>query len=333
MDIKSTIETVKGFPKEIAEIARELNNAKKIIIFGHKNPDMDCIGSQVSLALAMRERGKEVIIYSNGPFHSYMADYEKLYTNKVENIDDIDLFVVVDTSSLNRIDVDFELPFEKVIVLDHHVTNENFGKVNYIDSDLISATEIIFMLLVYMDYSFEKNKTVVQILLDGILSDNGYYKHIRTDKYMSLIFTYLLISKGANPKETYDKMYVNNNIAEIKLLGKILDRIESLKGDQIIYTYQTDNDENESGVQVSSALLFQQMTSIKTGKIFLYFKVNTVENKVIVSMRCSPEYDIGSICNIFGGGGHKVAAGATISGDYETVKKKVLDKILEIYFS
>lgn len=332
MDIKSTIETVKGFPKEIAEIAKELDKAGKLMILGHKNPDMDCIGSQVSLALAMRERGKEVIIYSNGPFHSYMKDYEKLYTNKVENIDDIDLFVVVDTSSLNRIDVDFELPLEKVIVLDHHVTNENFGKVNYIDSDLISATEIIFILLVFMDYSFDQNKTVVQILLDGILSDNGYYKHIRSDKYMSLIFTYLLISKGANPKETYDKMYVNNSIDEIKLLGKILNRIDSLKNNQIIYTYQTDNDENGL-VHVSSALLFQQMTSIKTGKIFVYFKVNEAENKVIISMRCSPEYDVGSIANSFGGGGHKVAAGATIPGDYETVKKKVLNKILEVYFS
>lgn len=332
MDIKSTIETVKGFPKEIAEIAKELDKAGKLMILGHKNPDMDCIGSQVSLALAMRERGKEVIIYSNGPFHSYMKDYEKLYTNKVENIDDIDLFVVVDTSSLNRIDVDFELPLEKVIVLDHHVTNENFGKVNYIDSDLISATEIIFMQLVFMDYSFDQNKTVVQILLDGILSDNGYYKHIRSDKYMSLIFTYLLISKGANPKETYDKMYVNNSIDEIKLLGKILNRIDSLKNNQIIYTYQTDNDENGL-VHVSSALLFQQMTSIKTGKIFVYFKVNEAENKVIISMRCSPEYDVGSIANSFGGGGHKVAAGATIPGDYETVKKKVLNKILEVYFS
>ena len=333
MDIKSTIETVKGFPKEFAEIAKELDNAQKIIIFGHKNPDMDCIGSQVSLALAMRERGKEVIIYSNGPFNNYMADYEKLYTNNIENIDDIDLFVVVDTSSLDRIDVDFELPLDKVIVLDHHITNENFGKVNYIDSDLISATEIIFMLLVFMDYSFENNKTVVQILLDGILSDNGYYKHIRTDKYMSLIFTYLLISKGANPKETYDKMFVNNNTTEIKLLGRILNRIESEINEQIIYTYQTDKDENECGEKVSSALLFQQMTSIKSGKIFLYFKVNTAENKVIVSMRCAPGYDVGAICNFFGGGGHRVAAGVTIPGDYETVKKKVLEKISEVYFS
>ena len=183
-----------------------------------------------------------------------------------------------------------------------------------------------------MDYSFDQNKTVVQILLDGILSDNGYYKHIRSDKYMSLIFTYLLISKGANPKETYDKMYVNNSIDEIKLLGKILNRIDSLKNNQIIYTYQTDNDENGL-VHVSSALLFQQMTSIKTGKIFVYFKVNEAENKVIISMRCSPEYDVGSIANSFGGGGHKVAAGATIPGDYETVKKKVLNKILEVYFS
>lgn len=332
MNIKSTVETVKGFPKEIAEIANELNKAQKLMILGHKNPDMDCIGSQVSLALAMRERGKEVIVYSNGPFHSYMKDYKTIYTNKVESIDDIDLFVVVDTSSLNRIDVDFELPLEKVIVLDHHVTNENFGKINYIDSDLISATEIIFILLVFMDYSFDSNKTVVQILLDGILSDNGYYKHIRTDKYMSLIFTYLLISKGANPKETYDKMYVNNNIDEIKLLGKILDRMDSLKNGQIIYTYQTENDESDMA-HVSSTLLFQQMTSIKSGKIFVYFKINTAENKVIISMRCSPEYDVGSIAGFFGGGGHKVAAGATIAGDYETVKKKVLDKILEVYFS
>lgn len=332
MDIKSTIETVKGFPKEITEIAKELDKAHTLIILGHKNPDMDCIGSQVSLALAMRERKKEVIIYSNGPFNSYMSDYEKLYTNKVENIDNIDLFVVVDTSSINQIDVDFELPLEKVIVLDHHVTNENFGKINYIDSDLISATEIIFILLVFMDYSFDQNKAVVQILLDGILSDNGYYKHIRTDKYMSLIFTYLLISKGANPKETYDKMYVNNSINEIKLLGKILNRIDSLENNQIIYTYQIDNDESDMG-HVSSALLFLQMTSIKTGKIFVYFKVNTAENKVIISMRCTPEYDICSIASFFGGGGHKVAAGATIPGDYETVKKKVLDKILEVYFS
>ena len=50
-------------------------------------------------------------------------------------------------------------------------------------------------------------------------------------------------------------------------------------------------------------------------------------------MRCAPGYDVGSICNFFGGGGHRVAAGVTISGDYETVKKKVLEKISEVYFS
>lgn len=326
MDLKKTIKTTKGFPKELVEIAKAIKKSKKIAILGHKNPDMDCIGSQLALALALAEFGKIVYPLSNGPFTAYLEEYKQYFIETLESPSSIDLYLIVDTSSLDRIGNNFLPPKEKMALIDHHFTNEKFAKINYIDSNFISATELVFLLLTYMNYDF-KNKIIVQILLDGILSDNGYYKHIRTEKYDSLLITYFLTSFGGDPKLSYDKMFSNNTVEEIQLLGKVLGRVRTTCNDKIIYTYSTEEDANYFHTELSSLLLFKELTSIKKGQIYLYFKVNSVENKVTISFRAEEGYDVGSVAFELGGGGHKVAAGVTLSGDYEEIKNEILDKV------
>ena len=156
------------------------------------------------------------------------------------------------------------------------------------------------------------------------LADNGY-RHIRTNKFLSLLNSYLLISMGADPHLTYKEMFINNNSNNVRLLGLLLNRIEGFNDDTIITTHITEKDIEEYHGKVTSLFIFKEMMSIKSGKIFILFKPIDSENKVIVSFRSEEGYDVSLIAQKFGGGGHKVASGASIVGTYEEVKAKVLE--------
>lgn len=328
MDIRETIKSIIGFSKDMQDIAKLISKSKRIGILGHREPDMDCIGSQIALTEALKKIGKDAYSINNGPFDKNMSEYIDYFVDSQKQ--DTDLFIVVDNSSIDRISSDNKIDLTKTVVIDHHFTNTGYGIVNYVDDSFVSASEMVFILIAYIDISL-LDKSIVQMILNGILSDNGYYKHIRTDKYFSLMATYMLVSLGGDPKLSYSKMFCNNVTNEVKLLGLALERLETDLDSKVVWSYISESDKKLYNADIGSSGIFKEMMSIKKGKVFVFFKITESENKVSVSLRSDDDIDVATIAAMFGGGGHKVASGVMITGTYDEVKNKILSAVSKLF--
>ena len=315
-------------------LAEQINSAKRIAVVGHVNPDGDCIGCQLGLRGGLTGLGKSVSIINDGPFdNSYTRDYADKFSqsSEIRSKDDFDLFIVADSSSAERVAVtEDKIDFNRTIIIDHHQSGTNFGKTAWIEDSFVSASEMVFILLSYMGVTFTPQ--LAQVLLDGVLSDNGYYQHIRTHKYGSLYITYLLIGYGGDPNLSYRRMFCNNTLDTEKLFSKILGRTESLCSGKILWSYIYKSDRNIGGqtIDFNSGMMFRDMLSVKGMKVAVFFKIDEEENEVNISFRSTDDIDVAAVAGELGGGGHKVASGCTVKGDFDTVKNKVLNMVTKI---
>ena len=328
VDFKILDEIIDSNREILDSIKKLIDGAKNIAIIGHINPDGDCIGSQLGLGEGLREREKNIYNINRGAFET---DYPKTFEHHFidDTKTDIDLFIIVDTASDNRISYDTKkIDFSRTIVIDHHISNTKFGILNWIDDNYISTCEMIFILLVYMKISM--NKDITQNLLNGLLADNGFFQHIRINKYLSLYISYLMIGFGADPKYSFDLMFCNNSISTEKVFALVLNRIETLCDGKILWTYIYNHD-RDNYADFHSGMIFREMMSVRGVKVAIFFKINEEKGEVNASFRSTEDVDVASLAAEFGGGGHRVAAGVTIKGEYYHIKNMILDKVIKLF--
>ena len=323
-------EILKKYDKELKKIEKMIIKSNNIAIIGHINPDGDCVGSQLGLKKALEKIGKNVTVINEGVFKGiFKTNFQQFFEPDIDR--DYDLFIVLDTANKERIgNLYKKVDIDKTIVIDHHITNNNFGKLNWVSDDFISASEMVFLLILKMGINIS-NSDGVQYLLNGLLSDNGFFQHIRTNKYLSLLISHKMIEMGADSKKSYDLMFCNNSIHTLKLFSLVLSRVTSENNGQILWSYLYEQDKkSNNGIDFESGMVFREMMFVVGVKVAVFFKVSEDEKKVEISFRSTDNVDVSQVASYFGGGGHKVAAGVSIEGDFETVKSKVLDRLNQI---
>ncbi|HPO51142.1 MAG TPA: DHH family phosphoesterase, partial [Spirochaetota bacterium] len=186
MEIK---EILKKYSKELTQIKNMIDKSQKIAIIGHVNPDGDCVGSQLGLQYALKIIGKDAVVINEGEFKGvYRTNFKNYFLPDIN--EDYDLYIILDTANKERIgDLYKKIDIDKTIVIDHHITNNNFGSINWVSDHFISASEMVFLLILSMNIDIS-NGEGVQFLLNGLLSDNGFFQHIRTNKYLSLLISH-----------------------------------------------------------------------------------------------------------------------------------------------
>jgi len=172
------------------------------------------------------------------------------------------------------------------------------------------------------------NPKVCQNLLNGIVADNGWFRHIRKDKYYSLLISYLLIKKGARPNISYNIIFGKKSLNSKKILSLVLQRLEPYRSGKVLWTYITDQDKkNHNNSMVDSSSVFNELMSVNGVEIAIFFKVD--KDTVDMSFRSTDNVNVSKLAKYFGGGGHTVASGATLTGNFDEIKNKVLKKSLE----
>jgi phosphoesterase RecJ-like protein len=329
MQVFKNINEIKNyrFNDTIENIINLIKKSKNIAILSHKEPDGDAIGSQIGLLLALKNAGHKVDVINVGPFdNKFAVKYKKYYKKEID--ENYDLYIVVDTPDIDRIGFnEFNIPQKKIVVIDHHFTNSQFGIINWVDTLFLSSSEMIFLLLFKMDVNFEGSE-ICQHLLNGIISDTGYFLHLRKENKFSLLASYILIDNGADPRISYNIMFGGKNINSKKLLALALQRIETIHHGKIAWTYLNDVDKKKFGnAAVDSVDIFKEMLSISNICIVIYFKIS--KKKIDISFRSNEMIDVASLAKRFGGGGHKMAAGATLKGKFDIIKEKVLNSSVD----
>lgn len=307
-----------------------IKSSKNILIISHVNPDGDTLGSMCGLYCAILENFKkkcDMVAISKIPdVYSYLP-----HLSEVKNVDDLDksreydLVINVDVAALDRA-CDAKILFEKAkftVNIDHHKTNIAYGNLNFINPDASSTGEVLFGCFENMNWKVNLDCAIC--LYTAILTDTGSFRFDNT-KPSTFEVASKLVEIGVQPSDIYKKVYESDSKTLVMFQAHCISKAKFLEDDKIAYTlvYKKDMEKFSAGDDCMEGLTEKLRAIVTTRIAFVAKEMKSGGTKI--SMR-SKFADVAEICSVFGGGGHKFAAGCTIKAPVEDAAKKVLKEI------
>lgn len=315
----------------IEQLDISIKNSKNILLVSHINPDGDTLGSMCALYSLIKDNYKKKCdmtavskipsIYNFIPFISEVKNIEEFDLSR-----EYDLVINLDIAALDRC-AEAQTLFQKAkstINIDHHETNIGYADLNIIDPYASATAEVLFKIALDLNWKISLNSAIC--LYTGIVTDTGCFKFSNTTQ-KTMEFAGKLIGIGVNPSEIYQKCYESNSKDMVLFQSYCINKAKFVNNDKIAYTtvYKKDLEKFNSNGEDFTDGLTEKLRAIKTTEIAFVIKELTPTTSK-VSMR-SKEKNIANVCSAFGGGGHKLAAGAVIKANLENAIKMILDEI------
>lgn len=295
-----------------------LNQARTLVITGHVHPDGDCLGSMLALYEHLAASGKQVqlLLDDNVPtVYDFLPGCDQIRRPGNKPIV-ADLLIVLDASDVERIAGVKAVVDAKVLNIDHHISNTKFADYWYIDSAAAATGEIILDLLHRIKAPISTNIAVN--LYTAIATDCGFFRYANTTS-ATLRDAAELIDAGARP-HIISEYLETKPLESMMTLKRILETLEIYHNGQIA-AITVSPDISENGNDNTEGLI-NYPRNIEGVEIAIMFKIADAST-TRVSFR-SRHVDVSRLALSFGGGGHKRAAGCSISGDFSTAKQQVL---------
>lgn len=308
---------------EILMIKEKVENAKRIAIFGHTNTDGDCIGSMCAVYSWLKKIGKKADMFVDSVIPEYLYSIENAEKiNQVEfNEKNYDLLLSVDTAVLKRVGMYAKAfaNFENTVLIDHHISNEKYAKICYIDGKAPACGQVLYNF--FNKIKFELDEQIAKCLISAIVSDTNCFSNSNVTKETFDVCGKLL-ALGVNFEDVVYKIHKEKTFNQIRMAGYLTNNIQ-LK-DNIAYVWVTQKQMKKLNCKYDDVSKFTFLINNITGaKITLLFK-ERAKDVVNVSFRSLPEIDVNQIASKFNGGGHKNAAACIIAGKIKNVVKLVL---------
>ena len=309
-----------------AEIKERLGAAQKVLIASHVRPDGDAIGSLIGLGLALQNAGKTVqMVLADGVPSSfrYLEGSDRV---RKEAGKDFDTFISVDCADFKRLGKPFQSLGFPDINIDHHITNERFGKFNLIEGKAVATAAILTSYLPIWGY--EITRPVAAALLTGIITDTlGFRTSNMTPE--ALRQSAALMETGVDMSELYMRGLIRRSFSAARYWGAGLSKLESSDG--IVWSVLSLEDRKSSGYGGNDdADLINMISAIDGHKVGMIF-VEQHNNHVKISWRALEQgVDVSPVATHFGGGGHAAAAGADIPGALSEIQPLVLKTTKEM---
>lgn len=293
--------------------------ANNILVIVHQKPDGDAIGSCLALGKYLETLKKQHTLYHTGSkpdYLLYVSDYQNITNDEtVFKKEKFDLIIVLDSGDLSYAGVEDEIkkityPYT-LVNIDHHASNTFFGNINLVLDQASSTAEIVFNLL--ETTGFRVDKPVADLLILGIYSDTQILTNLATTPETVSVVSRLL-SRGAQIKPII-KNLETKNFPILKLWAKALSRIEKNEKYNLIYTVILQSDLKECGLEQNDTGGIANFFNSVSGKGINMILTEMDDGTVKGSMRTtSDKYEVDKLAKLFGGGGHKKAAGFRVKG-------------------
>ena len=314
--------------KELGAIKEALERAETVLVIPHKNPDGDTIGSAFGWYHTLTQMGKTptvACVDEPPPVFKFISGIETVKVG-IEHID-YDLIIIVDAGATHLTGVHETHPqlFDKsreVVNIDHHPTNDNYGKYNVVVPTAASATMIIYQMITDMGLPIDRHTATA--LLTGIYTDTGSFVHSNTDSE-ALRIAARLLAKGANLRGISKDIFNTTKISTMRLWGRVLKNTYQTP-DGITMSVVTQKDFEECGAsydEMTGVVDYVNSVPDSPYSVILTEKQGAVKG----SLRTLDEQvDVSGIAAAYGGGGHTKAAGFTVKGRLEKeIRWKVVD--------
>lgn len=304
------------------DVISALKSYNDITIICHVRPDGDTLGSAFALKHVLEQLDKHVKVVCE----SEISPRYRFISGGKAKIDDEcqGKIVCVDVASPEMAGKKYiEYAKEADIVIDHHATNQGFGKLNLIDADAAACGEIMLKLVKSLG---SVDNFIADCLYTAISTDTGCFVYANTTSATHAAASEL-INAGANLQKLNKLLFRTKSHAAFEIERRALDSLEYFYDNtvtcmKITLDWIKELDASEDDMESISSIP-AQIEGVKASATFR----QTDTNKYKVSVRTNGEIDGGAVCKSYGGGGHKMAAGCTLEGDYKTLAAELAKKL------
>lgn len=305
-------------PIDWAPFVAFVQQHQRFLIMTHIRPDGDALGSEIGLACALRQLGKSArvviasMLYDRYAFLNTPSTPVERFRLPGDEFTNVDAIIIVDTGTWNQLG-DFG-PFMRSLnvgkaVIDHHRTQDDLGALRFVDTSAEAAGRLIYEATLALGVPVTPEAATA--LFTALATDTGWFRHSSTTP-QTLELARDLVAAGAKPTKIYEAIYEQNSLAKLRLTGRALDRLTAEADGKIVHTAIYLRDYTETGsTPPDTEDLINYPRSVTGAEIALVF-IEQPPGGTKVSFRCREPYDVSKLAEQFGGGGHKLAAGATV---------------------
>ena len=332
VDLTPWLEAVPAAPAEAIAAAR---NA---LVATHENPDADTLGAALGVAAIVEHHGGTATLISTDPvpaLYDFLEGMDRFVTDPRDGAD-YDLLVVCDCGALDRLGGVLERHralFERLprVLVDHHASNTEGGARDWVDPDAAATCELVTLLAAKLDVPLDvAGGSMAAALMAGIVMDTSTFAHPNSTP-RTLAVSAALVAAGAPLSDISRRLYRSKPDAQLRLFGRVLDRLEVTDGGLVIHSCLTDDDLAATGTESShSEGLIDLLAQSETAEVAILFKEAGPE-ATRVSVRTKPGgVDATTLTGAFGGGGHARAAGATIAAPLPEARRRFLAEAVRL---
>ena len=310
-------------PMELKQIIARCNN---LLIISHILPDGDNIGSVIAMMLFLKGEGKTVTAVVNGempPYYRFLEGASSLVPEKDLVRRAYDGVICLDMSDRERGGKVWEKIGGDPILLniDHHVSNDGFGDYNYVVSDASSTAEIVTFL--FDEWRVKMNKAMAEALYTGMVTDSGSFTYSSTSA-QTMRMAALLLEEKPDLEAIRENVLENVSFLRKKLLAAVLNHAELACGGKLCFAAISYDE--ICALQVKGPdfeCIIDHLIGITDVEYAVFFREIEPET-VKVGFRGRGKNDVTVVASLFGGGGHKAAAGCTCFGPLTEVTEDVI---------
>ncbi len=304
----------------LQKLGERIKAEKSVALFCHVRPDGDSLGSALAFSLALKTLGIKAEVFCDDPVPSRFFFLNECKSVKNHFDGNFDALIAIDCADIQRLGsfADAFISHKNTFSIDHHVSNTRYAKENYV-VDLASNSENVLNLIEVMGIAL--NTEIANLLLMGIMTDTGGFRHKNvTDKTMYAVAK--LIALGGNVNEIYYNMFSAQSKERAKLFGQTMSKIRYfLDGRFAVATVRISDFESTGAGQSETEGFIDFVMGIRGVEIGACV-METQKDKYKISFR-SKSADVNAVAGAFGGGGHTLASGCQIQGEYEEVVDKI----------
>ncbi len=299
----------------INDICHIIKQCHRFLITTHVRADGDGIGSEVALYHALKGMGKQVDIANDSPIpqiYKFIIPSAGMHIYPDFPKEKADVVIALDCPTLDRLGKTQEIipPGATIVNIDHHISNVNFGTINWVTEDMCATGEIVLSLLTEM--KVEITPEMATALYVAIVTDTGRFTHSNTTP-KALKAAAFLIERGARHDDISKYVYNTNPFNLLQLHGQVINSIKLHAGNQIATVWLTKEMLEKTRVNPIDTQEFADIpVSIDGVAVGVLLREMTKPNWVKVSMRSRNGLNVNVIAEKFGGGGHKYASGCEI---------------------
>lgn len=311
------------------EIVREIEVGHRFLLTTHEGPDGDAVGSTLGLANFLLSLGKEVVIHLIDPVPEIYA-FLPLAETVTQDIPPgpYDACFVLDVGEFRRAGqlIATAEGVAKFINVDHHITCEQFGAINFIDPQAAATGILIHRIIAASGRPL--NYATALCLYVAILTDTGSFRYSNANQEAFAV-TGELVAHGIDAWFVSERLYESQPKARLELLAQALNHLSIADCGTFASLAVTQDMYERTGATAELTDGFVNYPrSIKGVEVAIFFR-ELSPLKFKVGFRSKGKVNVADLAARFGGGGHHNAAGCVVSGSLDEVRQIVYASLSE----